>query len=189
MEVADSGVAAEQTRWGDSSDYTSRKVWTRWKIMEECLSKIEKKGFTMIEMGSDESSTTDGSGLGWGRGGLKQFQRWKFAEGLMLLMEGRNEREERGVSRRERVVWGQMGSFFTLLFEEISGEQGFYSCRQSVMEGGWEVELGSLMSISAVEINVTKRNFISIGLQDTTNASCYEEIKKNKYAKKIQQFQ
>lgn len=37
--------------------------------MGECLGEIEKKGFTMIEMGSDEATTADGSSMrvreGW----------------------------------------------------------------------------------------------------------------------------
>lgn len=45
----------------DSGDYTSHKVW---KLMEERLSEIEKKAFTVIGRGRNETVATDGSSMG-----------------------------------------------------------------------------------------------------------------------------
>lgn len=72
--------------------------------MEECLGEIEKKGFTMIEMGSDETTTVDWQQRGGG-GGLKRLmvQRWKCAERAMLLMWDWNERGKEGsAAQREK---------------------------------------------------------------------------------------
>lgn len=61
----------------DSGDYMSHKVWKQWKLMEERLSEIEKKGFTMIERGRDE--TVAAAAWEKGRGGLKRLMlhRWR----------------------------------------------------------------------------------------------------------------
>lgn len=39
--------------------------------MGECLGEIEKKGFTMIEMGRDEATTADGSSMRVREGRIK----------------------------------------------------------------------------------------------------------------------
>lgn len=81
----------------------SRKVRKQLELMGECLGEIEKKGFTMIEMGSDEAME---AAWGWGRGGLKRLtvHGWKCAGRAMLLMTGMKGGKEWSRVQRDKSV-------------------------------------------------------------------------------------
>lgn len=83
----------------DSGEYMSHKVW---KFMEERLSGIVKKAFTMIERRRDETVAMDGGSTGTRERQIKAaLHRWRHAERGVVVVWEWNERERFFRTRNE----------------------------------------------------------------------------------------